>query len=333
MNKKSVILVLIITLLFTLLTGCSLAQKPPDFSTCINLGNCLEAPKNQAWDVPMDIRYFSIMKQAGFKCVRLPVRFSDYVDRTSNYTIDEAFMQKIDSYLNEAIAQDLTVILDLHHFTEIMENPSANEDCLLQIWNQLSIRYKDYPDNLIFEVLNEPTGNLDSNTWNNFLADTVAAIRKNDKKHYLIVGGASFNSIDSLDSLILPDDDKLIVTVHYYEPNEVTFQNNMYIPEYAYLSNVTWEGTAKEKQYMHDRLNKAKSWADDHNVPLFIGEFGVNKNAPRQTRLNWTKAFVKEAASQNIDWGYWEFASLFGVYDLSTNQWDNDLLQVLVNNE
>lgn len=328
-------------LLFSLIcmAGCSKSSanpkdsEPPDLSKCINIGNCLEAPKDESWDVPMDISYFSIIKQAGFHAVRLPIRFSDYVDtNSSNYTLNEEFMKKIDSYIDEAISQDLTIILDFHHFLEIMEEPSKYKDCFISIWTQLATRYKDYPDTLVFELLNEPQNNLNSDIWNKLLGQAVSAIRKIDKTHYLIIGGADYNSIDGLSSLILPDDKKLIATIHYYEPYEVTFQNNIYLPEYAQYKDVVWEGTSEEIQYMKSRLTTAKNWAEQNNISLFIGEFGVNQNAPRQTRINWTRSLVKEADSLGINYSYWEFASIFGIYDLNTREWDNELLNTVLGN-
>lgn len=315
-----------------LLSGCSKKTEPPILTKCLNIGNALEAPKDQPWEVTMNASYFSTIKQAGFQCVRLPVRFSDYADKSnSNYILDETFMKQIDAYVNEAMNQDLTLILDLHHFMEIMDDPSNNKECLIAIWKQLATRYKDYPNTLVFELLNEPQNNLDSATWNAILADTVKAIRTIDKKHFLIVGGANYNSIDSLSALELPEDSRLIATIHYYEPNDVTFQGNVYLEYYKNLSNVTWTGTAKEVFYLKQRLETAKSWADEHNVPLFLGEFGVNKAAPAQTRIDWTRAVARQANELGISYGYWEFASTFGIYDLSSKSWNTDMLNAILN--
>lgn len=141
------------------------------FKRCMNIGNALEAPKDIPWDVEMKSEYFDVIKEAGFDSVRLPVRFSDYANRDFYYTLDEEFMKKIDSYINYALNDDLVIILDLHHFTEIMDNPEGNKECFLAIWNQLSLRYKNYPKELIFELLNEPQNNLGGELWNEYLAE------------------------------------------------------------------------------------------------------------------------------------------------------------------
>lgn len=314
--------------------GCESKEPvtPPNLSKGLNIGNSLEAPKNQSWDVPIDISYFAIIKNAGFQSVRLPIRFSDYVDKSnSKYPLDETFMKQIDAYIDEALKQDLTIILDLHHFTEIMENPQGNKDCLLAIWKQLASRYNDYPNSLVFELLNEPQQNLDSDTWNTLIEDLVRTIRSIDSERFLIVGGVNFNSIDSLSTLKLPKDNRLIATIHYYEPNDVTFQGNPYHAGYENLSNVTWNGTNEEMAYLYSRLSTAKAWADANNVFLYLGEFGISNTAPVDTRISWTLAVASEANALGISYAYWEFASGFGIYDLTTSSWNEDMVNAILN--
>lgn len=317
-------------------SGCS-KTKPaaPKLAPCLNIGNSLEAPNGVSWGVPMDASYFSTIKEAGFQGVRLPVRFSDYAGGSStNYHLDDAFMEQIDTYLDTALSQQLTIILDMHHFLPIMNDPKENEACLIAMWEQIAERYKNEPETLVFEILNEPQKNLDSDTWNSILADTVRAIRTIDKKHFLIVGGADYNSIDGLLKLRLPDDDRLIATIHYYEPYDVTFQGDAYADmngeHYENLKNILWTGTKEETGYLDNRLKTAKEWADKHKIPLFMGEFGVNKNAPSETRVDWTTAVVKEAKALGIGYSYWEFASSFGIYDLSTGQWNSEMLHAVL---
>lgn len=331
--KRSMLFILLVVTIF-LIMGCEGKKPitPPNLSKCLNIGNSLEAPKSQPWDVPMDRSYFAIIKNAGFETVRLPVRFSDYVDvNNPNYPLDEAFMQQIDAYIDEALNQKLTIIIDLHHFTELMENPQENKDCLISIWKQLASRYKDYSSSLVFELLNEPQQNLDSDTWNLLLEDLVHTIRSIDAERFLIVGGVSFNSIDSLTTLKLPKDNRLIATIHYYEPNDVTFQGNPYHAGYENLSNVTWNGSSEEMAYLTARLTSAKTWADENQVPLFLGEFGISDKAPAETRISWTLAVASEANALGISYAYWEFASSFGIYDLATSSWNEDMVNAILN--
>lgn len=336
MRLKSLFCLLLAAACAAAVSGCTARKaSPPALSPCLNIGNSLEAPKGQSWGVPMRSDYFALIRSAGFACVRLPVRFSDYAgDKASGYRLDESFMKQLDGYVHTAEKQHLTLILDMHHFLPMMSDPQGHADELIALWRQIAQRYRREPSTLVYELLNEPQGNLESAGWNRILAKLDKAVRKIDRTHYLIVGGADYNSVDGLQQLTLPADSRLIATIHYYEPNDVTFQGDAYADangkNYGNVHNVSWTGTTEEQAYLASRLEKAKQWADRQHVPLFIGEFGVSREAPAATRTAWTAAVAGEAKHLGIGYAYWEFASGFGIYDLSTGQWNRDMLRAIL---
>jgi endoglucanase len=300
------------------------------FKSCINIGNSLEAPKDMSWGVDMNVEYFDEIKKAGFDSVRIPVRFSDYAKDSPNYKLDEDFMKQLDSYIDYAIKDDLVVILDFHHFEEIMEEPERYKECFISIWNQVSERYKDYPSTLIFELLNEPKDNLKGKLWNEFIRDGVKEIRKSNKDRAIIVGPDNFYSVDRLEALSIPKDDNIIVSFHYYEPNKFTFQGNEYHLGFENLKDIQWKGSKEEIEYLENRFDIAKKWSDKNKVGIFLGEFGANQKAPAESRKLWTKAVRKEAEKRNFSYGYWEFCSWFGIYDVKSHTWDKDILEALI---
>jgi endoglucanase len=62
----------------------------------LNLGNALEAPVEGQWGVVLKEEYFSIIKQAGFNSIRLPVRWSGHALAEKPYTINPEFFQRVD---------------------------------------------------------------------------------------------------------------------------------------------------------------------------------------------------------------------------------------------
>src|SRR5215469_9691798 len=60
-------------------------QAAKHFMRGVNLGNYLEAPKGIGWGVTVSPQEFWFMKDQGFDHVRIPVKWSDYVDRTGGY--------------------------------------------------------------------------------------------------------------------------------------------------------------------------------------------------------------------------------------------------------
>ena len=126
----------------------------------VNMGNALDAPNEGDWGVVIKDAYFDSIKNAGFQSIRLPVRWSAHAEAQQPYTIDETFMLRVIHVVNTALQKGLSVILDMHHFNELMADPSAQTERFLNIWEQIAKRFKHYPDRLVFEILNEPNDQL-----------------------------------------------------------------------------------------------------------------------------------------------------------------------------
>ena len=71
----------------------------------------------------------------------------------------------------------LSAIINMHHHEALFADPDGQKERFLAQWKQISEFFKDYPDQLLFEILNEPNGNLTANKWNIFLADALTTIR------------------------------------------------------------------------------------------------------------------------------------------------------------
>ncbi len=52
-----------------------------------------------------------------------------------------------------------------------------------------------------------------------------------------------------------------------------------------------------------------ENWANKNKVKIFLGEFGITKEAPEASRRAWIKAVREEAEKRNFSWAYWELAS------------------------
>lgn len=325
-----VLLIVIIISFFIFIKYHSQDKRTLPFHKCMNIGNALDSPKNIEWDVQIKNEYFDLIKNAGFDSVRIPIRFSDYAKDQPNYTIEESFMEEVDEYVDYALSNDLVVILDLHHFLELMDEPDKYKDCFLRIWEQLSQRYQNYPDKLVFEILNEPNKNLESYIWNEYLNEAINIVRKSNKSRLIIVGATEFSSLDGLKYLKLPEDKNLIATFHFYEPNEFTFQGNVYHQGFEHLKNISWSGTDSEIKYIKERFSTVKTWADKNKIRVFLGEFGANNNAPEKDRELWIKEVRKTAEEMGFAWGYWELCSEFGIYDTKTSSWNKFLLNALI---
>src|ERR1700761_8867607 len=104
------------------------SEPVPGFMRGINLGNGLDAPNEGEWGVVLKPEHFSMAKAAGLDHVRLPVRFSVHAAKDAPYAIDEALLKRVDWAVEQAHANGLSVIIDLHHYEELMKDPKANAD-------------------------------------------------------------------------------------------------------------------------------------------------------------------------------------------------------------
>ncbi len=165
----------------------------------------------------------------GFQTIRIPVRWSAHAEVQPPYTIDPAFLSSVDRVVRWAQDAGLNVVLDMHDYTEMYADPASETPRFLALWRQLAEHYANAPKTLAFELLNEPNGALDAQTWNDLISRTVSAIRRSDPTRWIVVGPVDWNSYQALGSLQLPADTHLIVTVHYYDPFSFTHQGAWWV--------------------------------------------------------------------------------------------------------
>ena len=330
-----------------LLFGCSDVNSPdqkkeekyinPDpweqnktIARSVNLGNMLEAPNEGDWGITVDELFFELIGNAGFNAVRVPIRWSTHALADSPWTINTFFFDRIDWVVDKARMNNLSIIINIHHYEEIMTDPAAHHARFLGLWKQISEHYADEPLDLFFEILNEPNDKLTPQLWNTYLADAIEIIRQTNPDRTLIVGTANWGGLDGLGDLTIPDDDYLIVTYHYYSPFEFTHQGAEWVSGSDSWLGTTWRALGNEKAAVMADFDKAIAWSQQHNTPIFMGEFGAYSRADITSRVAWTNFVAREAEKRAFSWAYWEFCSGFGVYDLTNSQWKTDLLKALI---
>lgn len=296
----------------------------------INLAEALEAPREGLWGVTLREEYFETIEQAGFNTVRVPIKWSAHAAATVPYPVDATFWKRIDWVVAEAKKHQLHVLLDFQNYDELIAEPEKNEARFLAIWRQIAEHYQHEPSTILFELLNEPHGQIDAEKWNSLVAKAIAVIRPTNPNRWIVVGPVSWNKISALPQLVLPTDDKfIVVTVHYYDPMEFTHQGAPWEKtSLTWLGN-QWLGTAAEKAVVDHDFADAVAWAAVNHRPLLLGEFGTYEKAPLDSRVRWTNYVARSAEAHGMAWDYWEFCGNFGAYDPVPNQWRMPLLEAL----
>ena len=192
-------------------------------------------------------KYFGIIRDGGFDTLRVNLFPFNHMGAGPEYRLNDAWWTTMDWVVTNALAVHLNVIIDFHEFETMAKDPQGDKDRFLAFWRQVSPHFKNAPSNVVFEILNEPNGQLTPELWNRYLAEALAVIRESNPTRTVIIGPAFWNSIDHLDELQLPDKDRhIIVTVHYYKPMNFTHQGASWVKP-QFKVGVTWEGTAEER--------------------------------------------------------------------------------------
>ncbi|WP_327292993.1 glycoside hydrolase family 5 protein [Streptomyces sp. NBC_01198] len=294
----------------------------------INIGNALDALDGGP-ELPLHERYFDEVAGAGFDTVRLPVRWSAHAAATAPYTIDPAFLARVDAGVHAALSRGLNVVVNVHHYDELCAAPAAHAPRFLALWGQIAAHYAGYEARLGFELLNEPHGALTASRWNPLLAQALAVVRASNPDRTVIVGPADRNDVAALPALAVPDDGHLLATVHYYAPLDFTHQGASWVAGADAWLGRGWEDAGDENA-VRDDLAGAAAWGRQHGLPLFIGEFGAHERAGMDSRARWTTFVRSEAERLGMSWAYWEFGTDFGAFDPERGSWREPLRRALL---
>jgi endoglucanase len=275
-------------------------------------------------------KHFQLLKEAGFDSVRINLSPFRAMSATNGYALSPSWLSVLDWAVKEAQSQGLHVILDLHEYNSLGNDPEGLKPKFLAFWQQMAARFQDAPDSVLFEVLNEPCRKMTPALWNQYLAEGLGIIREKNPTRAVIIGPAFWNSIDHLQELELPENDRhLIVTVHYYKPMDFTHQGAAWADRADKLG-VQWLGTEKELQAINGDFAIAATWAKAHHRPIFLGEFGAYDKAPMDSRARYTSSVARAAEQRGWSWAYWQFDSDFVLYDMAQHKFVEPILAALI---
>jgi len=278
----------------------------------------------------MKNEHFRLIREAGFSNVRIPLHPFRDSGINENNIVTKGWLETLDWAIEQSLSNKLMPIIDLHEFGVMGRDPLGNKKRFLATWQQMGERYKGCPDEVVFEILNEPNKELTPELWNRFLVKALEIIRKTNPTRAIIIGPAFWNGIDYLEKLELPEDDRnIVVTVHYYKPMNFTHQG----ASWAGLQDkvgVEWKATTEEKQVVVDDFEKAQAWAKKHFRPIFLGEFGAYDKGDMKSRARYTNFIPRQAEKLGWSWAYWQFDSDFILYDIPNNRWIEPLLKALI---
>jgi len=219
-------------------------------------------------------------------------------------------------------------------FRVLEENPPKHKEELLATWKQITEYYKDYPDHLYFDIMNEPYGNLD-NYWNDYAIELYDIIREISPDRPLIISGIYWAHMSHLTQLDLPErilqDPNVLIQFHPYVPGDFCFQGSAGNGR-DQLEGIRWRGTEEEKAYIRGLMDSIDTWAAEKGLRLYNGEFTAiaSGGSLLEDRLRWMRFITDECEKRNIPWNYYDFSGdECYVYDIATGQWNEEVMGAL----
>jgi endoglucanase len=331
----------------------AMSEPIPGFMRGINLGNALESPSEGAWGVVLKPEHFAMAKAAGLDHVRLPAKFSGHAAAEAPYTIEEPFLQRVDWALAQALANGLSIIIDLHNYDEMMKKPRENAERFTALWQQIAARYKNQPATVAFELINEPNGELTSAELNPITAKCLAAVRATNPTRTVFVDSFFWASADRLKELVLPEDPNLVPSFHMYQPILFTHQGMPWMgPEFQTrgivfpgppavavtplpaAQSVGWvsswfgayNGTPIEQnsngpKAVYDYFKVVEDYVTSTHRRVYMGEFGVADSADPKSRESWLRLVKQEAERRHIGWALWDDGGRFKAMNVADGSW------------
>ena len=305
----------------------SLAVDAPPLSRCMNLSNALEADYEGEWGYVIRFEHIDAIAEAGFDAIRLPVRWSAHVSGP-DHGIDPDLLARVDAIIAHAQSRGLAVVLDVHHFEDMMTDPVGRLPVLEAIWRQLAVRYAGLGDDLVFEILNEPTDRVSAAQVDAINARILPVIRSVSPDRWVILTSARWNNIDGLEqAAALPDDPRVMMAVHYYDPFDFTHQGAPWSNRTE--TGIGWGGPRDELALNRD-FDAISAQMEARNVPVLLGEFGVYAGVPEHLRARWVRAVREAAEARGLAWCHWGFASSMRSYDPARDDWIPAMREALV---
>lgn len=314
-----------------------------------NLGNSLDCDYEgeeltveeyeTLWHNPITTKeMIAAIKANGFNTILIPVTWFNHVDSQNN--INPEWMARVKEIVDYAIDCDMYVILNTHHDDDRigLEKKDSEFEPYVEkykkIWNQIANTFKNYPYNLIFEILNEPRAVINGeDVWSttdpeiygnlNILTDElVKTIRstneKNADRYILIPTYGTAISNDAFNNLEIPNDKHIAISVHGYI-------------SHSYCSDASTVFTEDIKEEIRYKMNLISEFMQENNITVIVTEAGV---VEKSDKIDWVKTMYFYARYNRIPIILWDDGTKYTLFNRETLQIrDNEMLNTMKKTE
>ncbi len=350
-DKLSFVLFAIVGLCFLMCTsGTKISEQEEAFviRTGVNVSHWLSQSDKRGEERRNYITKtdFKTIASEGFDHVRIPVDEIQLWDEEGKW--EKEALDLLHNAINWALAYNLRVIVDLHiirshHFiaeSRPLWTDKAEQEKLISLWRQLSGEMRKYPVNMVaYEILNEAVAD-DPEDWNSLVERVITEIRTNEPKRKVVVGSNRWQDASNFPDLRVPGNDKnIILSFHFYHPMVLTHYRAPWSAVGEYMGPVNYPGQVADSSFykelssgaleamrdfadgyftkdtLAEIISVAVKVAEEKNLSLYCGEFGVYPTIPQEISLRWYKDVCDIFNSENIAYCHWCYKGDFPILD------------------
>lgn len=291
-----------------------------------NLGNSFDAWTNgvsseTVWGNPRTTQaLLNAVAAQGFGAVRIPITWMGHISAGPGYAVETAWLARVAEVVKYAHNAGLKVIINVHHdgadsahwlsINKALANAAGRkgvEQKFEALWLQIAGYFKNHGDYLLFEGMNEihdgtwgdggPAHWAMVNEWNQIFVNAVRSTGGNNVARFLVIPGYVTRPNLTVAHLQLPEDsaqDRLVVTIHYYDPYEFAIAGTIHkwgeaVPA---AERNPW-GQEDQARYTFESV---KERFVDEGIPVIIGEYGAVRQQGYDPYRKYYMEYVTKAA-------------------------------------
>ena len=233
----------------------------------------------------------NMLKATGADVIRLSFGYTPLVNKTVPYGYNFLAFNYLNNALNFCEENNMKVIINPHTTPGTVSNYTMSptdpfwtdpsyQQYLYNLWDTLSNIVKTRGDVIYgLDLMNEPAlPCCDLQIWNNIVVELTSIIRGNGDYHPIIIQpfgyinsvGQYISRLNAMPELVLPADDDLIVSPHFYNPLAFSHQGVDGNPTGLFYPGVI-EGVFYDSLVLVDRIQPIVNFQNAHgDIRIFM---------------------------------------------------------------
>ncbi len=271
------------------------------------------------WPTSEEIDYFH---GKGMNVIRLPFRW-ERLQPALYGDFDSGQLAGLDSFVAEATAKGLQVILDPHNYAryggQLIGSAQVPDSAFADLWTRLAERFRDDP-RVIFGLMNEPN-TMPTEQWRVSANAAIAAIRATGAANLILVPGNAWTGAHSWTQSWYGTPNAVEMLSIQDPVDNIVFELHQYFDsDFSGLSPVCTPGHGPAQ------LESVTSWLRTHGFRGFLGEFAGADNPACRTAIEDALGYLEANADVWLGWTWWAAGPEWGEYIFTLEPTDDFMI-------